>query len=79
MRRVGASKSSGQSPVPGTDSAAGEAMRRTGSGGGGMNASCIVVQILISTGPRTASSLTGRKDSPIPRIDGGVSNTPIGK
>lgn len=35
MRRVGASKSSAQSPVPGTESAAGEAMRRTGSGGGG--------------------------------------------
>lgn len=36
MRRVGASKSSTQSPVPGSDSAAGEAMRRTGSGGGGI-------------------------------------------
>jgi hypothetical protein len=36
MRRVGAAKGSGSSPVPGTgsDSAAGELMRRTGSGDG---------------------------------------------
>src|ERR1700736_234680 len=37
MRRVGASKASAHSPVPGTDSAAEEAIRRTGSGGGGIN------------------------------------------
>lgn len=80
MRRVGASKSSAQSPVPGTDSAAGEAMRRTGSGGGGIRPSwCCNFVILINAGPRAPSSLTGRKDSPIPKNDGSISNTPVGK
>jgi hypothetical protein len=35
--------------------------------------------VLIYAGPRAPSSLTGRKDSPIPRNDGSISNTPVGK
>ncbi|KUJ14221.1 uncharacterized protein LY89DRAFT_620563 [Mollisia scopiformis] len=54
MRKVGVSKTSAApSPIPGSaaDSAGGESMRRTGSGGGG---------------PRVTSALSARKDSPIP-------------
>ncbi|KAN0106082.1 hypothetical protein V8E51_008958 [Hyaloscypha variabilis] len=64
MRKVGTTKgSAAPSPVPGStsESAGGEAMRRTGSGGGG---------------PRIASALSSRKDSPIPRNDPSVPGTP---
>jgi len=60
MRKVGQPKGTGSaapSPVPGSISesvAAGEAMKRTGSGGG----------------IRVASALSTRRDSPIPRADG---------
>ncbi|KAI9743473.1 MAG: hypothetical protein M1818_002786 [Claussenomyces sp. TS43310] len=53
MRKVGAVRGS-TSPLPGSDSAGGETMRRTGSGGGG---------------PRIPSSLSVRKDSPMLRND----------
>ena len=61
MRKVGQPKGTGSaapSPVPGstfeTAAAAGEAMKRTGSGGG----------------IRVVSALSTRRDSPIPRPDG---------
>jgi hypothetical protein len=61
MRKVGQPKGTGSaapSPVPGSTSesatAAGEAMKRTGSGGG----------------VRVPSSLSARRDSPIPKTDG---------
>ena len=63
MRKVGQPKGTGSaapSPVPGSTSespaAAGEAMKRTGSGGGG--------------GVRVPSSLSARRDSPIPKAEG---------
>ncbi|KAH8802669.1 hypothetical protein F5884DRAFT_802672 [Xylogone sp. PMI_703] len=64
MRKVGVSKgSTAASPIPGSTSetAGGEAMRRTGSGGGG---------------PRLQSALSSRKDSPIPRNDGSTPHPP---
>ncbi|KAH8774931.1 hypothetical protein BGZ57DRAFT_926569 [Hyaloscypha finlandica] len=64
MRKVGVSKgSAAPSPIPGStsESAGGEAMRRTGSGGGG---------------PRLASALSSRKDSPVPGNDPSVPGTP---
>jgi hypothetical protein len=39
----------------------------------------IALFVLMYVGPRAPSSLTGRKDSPIPRNDGSISNTPVGK
>ncbi|PSS12267.1 hypothetical protein M430DRAFT_21367 [Amorphotheca resinae ATCC 22711] len=62
MRKVGVSKSSAASPVPGStsESAGGEMMRRTGSGGGR---------------PQVYSSLSARRDSPIPKNETPVPNT----
>ena len=39
----------------------------------------IALSVLMYAGPRAPSSLTGRKDSPLPRNDGSISNTPVGK
>ncbi|PQE16152.1 multidomain presynaptic cytomatrix related protein [Rutstroemia sp. NJR-2017a BVV2] len=64
MRKVGVSKGSlAPSPIPGSTSetGAGEAMKRTGSGG---------------AGPRIPSALSTRRDSPILKNDGSVPNTP---
>ncbi|KAI9640456.1 hypothetical protein NHQ30_011202 [Ciborinia camelliae] len=64
MRKVTVSKGSlAPSPVPGSTSetAGGEGMKRTGSGGGG---------------PRIQSSLSNRKDTPLSKKDGSVPNTP---
>ncbi|PQE10666.1 multidomain presynaptic cytomatrix related protein [Rutstroemia sp. NJR-2017a BBW] len=64
MRKVGVSKGSlAPSPIPGSTSetVAGEAMKRTGSGG---------------AGPRIPSALSTRRDSPSLKNDGSVPNTP---
>jgi hypothetical protein len=75
MRKVGAPKSS--TPVPGGDSTGSEAMRRTGSGGGGIQAlSFTSVQHSLVIVIRAPSSMSTRKDSPIPKPDSSVSNTP---
>ncbi|KAL3420365.1 hypothetical protein PVAG01_08864 [Phlyctema vagabunda] len=64
MRKVGASKGSNASPIPGSiTESGGEAMRRTGSGG---------------PGPRVPSSLSTRKDSPIPKNETSIP-TPSGR
>lgn len=82
MRKVGASKSSAApSPVPGQslDNVAGEMMRRTGSSAGGQSLAAKVKTIdLLQTGPRAPSSLSLRRDSPVPRQDSssqGISNS----
>jgi hypothetical protein len=80
MRKVGVSKgSAAPSPVPGStsESAGGEAMRRTGSGGGGQSNSDLYLHGNSHKAvPRVASALSSRKDSPIPRNDPSVPGTP---
>jgi hypothetical protein len=80
MRKVGTTKgSAAPSPVPGStsESAGGEAMRRTGSGGGGrLPNNWYTHGSSHSAGPRIASALPSRKDSPIPRNDPSVPGTP---
>lgn len=64
MRKVGVSKgSAAPSPAPGSTSenAAGESMRRTGSGG---------------AGPRVVSALSSRKDLTLPKHDASIPSTP---
>ena len=82
MRKVGASKSSAApSPVPGqsSDNVAGEMMRRTGSSAGGQFRYVdFNDQNLNYVGARAPSSLSLRRDSPIPRQDSsvqGISNS----
>jgi hypothetical protein len=70
MRKVAVPKS-----TP-SDSTGGEAMRRTGSGGGGPLHHQAPASPLTYTGPRAPSALSFRKDSPLPRVDGGVPGTP---
>ncbi|CZT06526.1 related to Autophagy-related protein 29 [Rhynchosporium agropyri] len=65
MRKVGVSKgSAAPSPVPwnNSESGGGEGMRRTGSGGGG---------------PRVASALSSRKDTPVPKNESPTSGRPL--
>ncbi|CZR64050.1 uncharacterized protein PAC_13947 [Phialocephala subalpina] len=77
MRKVGVSKSNAPSPIPGStaESAGGESMRRTGSGGGGLSQHFTHHEAhqLTTSGPRVASALSARKDSPVP---GSIPNTP---
>ncbi|TAQ89501.1 hypothetical protein B7494_g2166 [Chlorociboria aeruginascens] len=73
MRKVGVSKS-GASPVPGsTSESGGEAMRRTGSGGGQFPRNSQRHKLIGVV--RVPSSLSYRKDSPIPK-DSSISTTP---
>lgn len=60
LRKVGASKNTVPSPILGTESAGGEAMVRTVSGG---------------SQQQTPSSLSIRRDSPAPNADGGQQST----
>jgi hypothetical protein len=79
MRKVGVSKgSAAPSPIPGStsESAGGEAMRRTGSGGGQLDAEVYICGSSHSLGPRLASALSSRKDSPVPGNDPSVPGTP---
>lgn len=80
MRKVGVSKgSAAPSPVPGStsESAGGELMRRTGSGGGSQSkVHWYLGESSHNSVPRVASALSSRKDSPLPRNDSGVPGTP---
>ena len=82
MRKVGASRSSAApSPVPGqsSDNFTSEMMRRTGSSAGGQSRAQNKRPIhLLITGARAPSSLSLRRDSPIPKQDSsvqGISNS----
>jgi hypothetical protein len=80
MRKVGVSKgSAAPSPVPGStsESAGGEAMRRTGSGGASQSKAHLNIRrSSYNAVPRVASALSSRKDSPIPRNDPSIPGTP---
>lgn len=72
MRKVGVSKgSAAPSPVPWntSESAGGEGMKRTGSGGGGQyNITAAGLSLYFAgPSPRVASALSSRKDSPLLR------------
>lgn len=70
MRKVTVLKgSSAPSPIPGSTELAGEAMRRTGSGGGGESTTQSKAHNSLRVGPRITSGISSRKDSPIPKND----------
>ena len=73
------SKGSAPSPVPGSESAGGEMMRRTLSKDAGEDCSFVmewlVSKLMVFLVPRVASALSSRKDSPIPR-DASIPGTP---